>query len=572
MSARTESSTPSELPRWRRTALVPFGVTLLFLAFALLPHVRGEERLLWTFLGTGALLLVWTLLLSLRARRGGMRFRIDPAVILPSHTIQASVQLCIYAVWGWYWRKVYDEAPLILAQLVFLYAFDQLLNWSRGRAWRLGFGPLPIILSTNVFIWFKDDWFAFQFAMIAACALGKEFLRWKRDGKKTHIFNPSSFGLGLVSIVLIATGTTGYTWGPEVAATLGLPPHMYVVIFALGLVVQYFFAVTLMTLSAVAVLVLCDLVFHWSTGTYHFVDTNIPIAIFLGLHLLVTDPATSPRTNLGRVVFGGLYGLGNFVLYDVLGRMGVPDFYDKLLPVPLLNLSVQLIDRFANLDFFGRLRRWSAAVAPRKVNLVHMGVWVGLFTAMVATGFVEGPHAGSSIAFWKQAALEDKPLANQKLIKVVGAKAGAGSASACNEMGLLYMEGRIVPQNRAAAAHYFARACALGDPAGAANVAIQFLYLREAASDADVARAFARLEQACATGGDGRSAQLLGYACEMGFGRPKDLERAAAWYEQGRAQGDADAAKGLARIRGGTAGMPASSAVPSFVASIDPSH
>ncbi len=67
--------------------------------------------------------------------------------------------------------------------------------------------------------------------------------------------------------------------------------------------------------------------------------------MFLGLHLLVTDPSTSPRTPLGKTVFGVLYGLGVFGLYALLEALGAPTFYDKLLCVPLLNLSVQRIDR-----------------------------------------------------------------------------------------------------------------------------------------------------------------------------------------------------------------------------------
>ena len=40
-----------------------------------------------------------------------------------------------------------------------------------------------------------------------------------------------------------------------------------------------------------------------------------------------------------------LYGLGVFGLYALLGAIGAPTFYDKLLCVPLLNLAVPAIDR-----------------------------------------------------------------------------------------------------------------------------------------------------------------------------------------------------------------------------------
>ena len=41
-----------------------------------------------------------------------------------------------------------------------------------------------------------------------------------------------------------------------------------------------------------------------------FADSHVPVAVFLGMHLLFTDPSTSPRTDLGRIIYGVLYGLG----------------------------------------------------------------------------------------------------------------------------------------------------------------------------------------------------------------------------------------------------------------------
>jgi len=309
VSPRSSSAEPHTLRSpWPALALA--GAFLLLL---LLPRVGGSASLSRTFLGVGAGLVAWSLLLWGLPGRRARGFALVLAPPLKPHYVQAGVQICIYAYWGWYWRNVYAEAPLILAQILFLYVFDGLLTWSRGRAWRLGFGPLPVILSTNLFIWFRDDWFLLQFAMVASCALGKEFLRWHRDGRSTHVFNPAAFGLGLFSLWLIASGrTTELTWGVEVASTLSFPPYIYALIFGLGLVVQYLFSVTLMTLSAMVALVVLNFAYTNTTGVYQFVDTNVPIAVFLGLHLLMTDPSTSPRTNTGRVIFGACYGVGSF--------------------------------------------------------------------------------------------------------------------------------------------------------------------------------------------------------------------------------------------------------------------
>ena len=531
----------------RSFPIPPFVLALAILGAVALPRVQESARLAASVAGAGAVLLVWALLLWARARRGARTLSIVYAPV-KAHWVQGIVQSTIYVAWGWYWHAVVHELPLVVVQIAYLYAFDALLSWSRGRPWRLGFLPLPILLSTNLFMWFKDDWYFFQFAMISIGALGKEFIRWERDGKKTHVFNPSSFGLSVVSLVLIATGTTHLTWGVEIATTLGAPPHIYLHIFLLGLIVQYFFSVTLVTLSAAATLVALNLAFLWATGTHQFVDTNIPIAVFLGLHLLVTDPSTSPRTDVGRVIFGALYALATWLLYVVLLEYDLPEFYDKLLPVPILNLSVRAIERWTRGGTFERIRRWESAVGARKLNFAHMGVWVALFGTLLATGYVEAAHPGSSLAFWRKAHAEGKPQAGKKLHKLVASRAFADSPAGNTEFGLMSIDGELAPVDRAAAAHYFARGCELGDADGCANVAIQFLFLREASSNAAVGRALATLEQLCNRGADPLACYLVGVACETGRARDVDLARACGFYAAGCRQGEARACQSFVRI------------------------
>ena len=51
-------------------------------------------------------------------------------------------------------------------------ADDVGLRWPEMQSW-----PIPIIFSTNLFLWFHDDWFYMKFVMIAVGFLGKEFVR-----------------------------------------------------------------------------------------------------------------------------------------------------------------------------------------------------------------------------------------------------------------------------------------------------------------------------------------------------------------------------------------------------------
>ena len=331
-------------------------------------------------------LLAWSVLLFGVLRRG--RKVTLEVVLRRQHYLQACLQGSLIVYWGFYWDEVLHAAPLIAAQLLFAYGFDSLLSWTHRRTWAFGFGPFPIIFSITLFFWFKDDWFYLQFGLVALGFLAKEFLRWTRDGINTHIFNPSSFPLAVVSVFLLLANATEITWGIQVAQTEFYPPQMYLAIFLIGMPGQYLFGVTPMTMAAIVTTFLCSAVYYAATGIFFFSDSHVPIAVFLGMTLLFTDPATSPRTEVGRVLYGVLYGLTTVVLYDLLLRFGMPGFYDKLLQVPLLNLSAKLLDRVAKVPLL-------PLVPPRRY-LAYMGVWAVAFGAMSDTGYLATTTLGNT--------------------------------------------------------------------------------------------------------------------------------------------------------------------------------
>ena len=284
----------------KKLLVLPLAFSAGLAGLALLAPVRQNPRLLAAFLGAAAVLGVWNALLLVRAGRKGRKLRIEVA-LRKQHYLQACAQGSVLLYWGWYWHPVYDAVDLILAQLAFAYAFDMLLAWTRRDDYTLGFAPFPVIFSINLFLWFKPDWFFLQFAMVALELAAKELIRWKKDGRLVHIFNPSSFPLAVFSLGLIATGTSGLTWGQNIASTQFYPPHMYLMLFLIGLPGQFFFGVTLMTLSAVVSTYLFGLLYFHATGVYFFYDSYIPIAVFLGMHLLITDPSSD---RVGRPVTG----------------------------------------------------------------------------------------------------------------------------------------------------------------------------------------------------------------------------------------------------------------------------
>jgi len=477
---RHKSKTPSKLEQsvpppapWSshlspvRAFSLPFVVTLGLAAFAFLPSVRQNSHVLWAFWGAAATLFAWNVALLASARRTSRTFMLV-IELRKQHYLQACAQLSVFVYWGWYWSPVYASAHLIAGQLVFAYAFDMLLSWSRRETYVLGFAPFPVIFSINLFLWFKPDWFYLQFLMVALGFAAKEFIRWDREGRRAHIFNPSSFPLAMFSLGLLLTGTSDITWGVDIATTQFYPPHVYLMLFLIGLPGQFFFGVTPMTMAAVVTTYLFGLMYFAWTGIYFFFDSYIPIAVFLGMHLLFTDPSTSPRTELGRLIFGALYGLSTVCLYYLLATMGAPTFYDKLLQVPIMNLSVKMIDRAARSELLrafdpAALGRW---LAPRQRNLAYMSVWAIVFGVMSAVDGVGDNHPGQFVPFWQQACAEARPYACPYLDDMQQTHCVRESGWSCNEFGVSAVERG---SDFAAAAESFQRGCDLGFPTSCGN-------------------------------------------------------------------------------------------------------
>lgn len=508
--------------------LLAFALCILALAL----RARSAPILPLSILGAAAILIVYAMALRPKAIAAGRTLALEFAP-KTAHWVQLIMHICIYSYWGWYWPQVYDEVPLILCQILFVYALDMLVCWSRRDRWLLGFGPIPIILSTNLFLWFRDDWFFLQLVMISIGVIGKEYLQWKRDGRSTHIFNPSAVGLFLFSVILIATHTTQITWGEEIAQNLHLPPNIYFEIFLLGLVVQALFSVTLVTLSAAAVLVAANLIYTRTTGVYMFIDSNIPVSDFIGLHLLVTDPATSPRSKSGKVIFGGLYGASAFALYGLLSTIGAPRFYDKLLPVPPLNLMVRVLDKVGyRLDqsvvrLFQNIRapQFIWAASPRQLNLAFMSLWVVLFGWMMSSGFVTTeivgkPHPGSDPAFWEQACNAHRHKACTVWAGFLNLECEKGSADACLKMGTVTNAGVLVPREPSAAGRGLGRACDLGAP-NACTLFVDFVR-----NNGD------RVLAGSCNKGDAFSCFYLATALHLGRGVGQDESRGLSLFER----------------------------------------
>lgn len=456
---------PSDRPRRssaRPIIALPLVLSLTIGALSFATRTPTLER---TFLVTSGVLLAWCASLWIAAARSNRSLELAFAP-RKQHWVQALTQGTLILYWAINTPLVVAFVPFIVVQLIFAYTIDSLLNWTRRDCYALGFGPFPVVFSINLFLLFKPDWFYWQFVLIALGFTAKEFIRWHREGKSAHIFNPSSFPLAVFSLVLLVTGTTNVTFGNTIANTIADTPHIYLAIFLISLPVQLLFGVARVTLWAALTMYLAGLSYLAATGTYLFYDAYIPPAVFIGMTLLVTDPSTSPRTELGRFVFGALYAIGTMVLFVLLEHVHAPTFYDKLLPIPIMNLLVRRIDLLARSRPLSKLdpARIGRALAPIRRNVAVTAVWVAIFAGMYMLRGVGDRHPGQYLPFWHQACGAGSARACRYAATLTVVLCQKGSGWACNEAGILRR------RLDAPAEADFRRACELGFAPGCDNL------------------------------------------------------------------------------------------------------
>jgi TPR repeat protein len=213
--------------------------------------------------------------------------------------------------------------------------------------------------------------------------------------------------------------------------------------------------------------------------------------------------------------------------------MGAPRFYDKLLCVPALNLSVRALDRLGyGLDRWGlqllkriRAPRFVWAGSPRTVNFRIMSIWIVLFGVMLTTGFITTgvvgtPHPGADPAFWQQACDAHRHNACPTWVGILNVECEGGSGSACFTMGKVTNRGLIVPREPATAARGLGRACDLGEPDAC-----------QAFTDFVSSGGEATLEQSC-NRKDAISCFFLGTVLHLGKGAAQDEERALRVFKE----------------------------------------
>lgn len=283
------------------------------------------------------------------------------------HLAQLSVQLTVFLYTALYWPAAAALLPRLASLTLFGFAVDFALSARRYGTWRLGVGPVPIVLSANLFVWFTGPYAWIHYAVVLLGLACKHYVQ--RGGR--HVFNPSAIGVALVGVPALLL--PGHLGAFDISPWLSATPNALEVAFLLSLISLTRVPVVLMTLAA-------------ALGTWALLQVlppllpgraDVPVftasAIYIGIALLITDPATTPRRPLAQLAFGAIY----ITLFSLMSSLLGPDgrFWGKMLPLPLLNLLAP------------RLDAWAAGLpSPRLLdarhNRWHVAAWAAVIVAL----------------------------------------------------------------------------------------------------------------------------------------------------------------------------------------------
>jgi hypothetical protein len=130
-------------------------------------------------------------------------------------------------------------------------------------------------------------------------------------------------------------------------------------------------------------------------------------------------------------------------------------------------------------------------------------------------------------------------------LQLYGKASELGSALAMYSLGLIYLEGKIVPLDYSQARSWYEKAVAMNSAFAMADLASQYETGR--GGPPDIAKAF-ELYRRAATAGDRSSMTKLGNFYEAGKGVRLDYPEAIRWYKQSAARGDDAAMRQLGKL------------------------
>jgi hypothetical protein len=331
------------------------------LMFAVLAF-HEAKKVTGTILTINAIMIFSTL--PLLFKKEALEKLLSPIIISRAVFVQILVQLSIYLYWGKFNLAAITRLPLVIHQICFGYLFVFFLSYLSGKKFKLSFSPTAAILSANLFVWFSSQIYFSHYALIVIAMTAKTFITRKVNGEERHIFNPSGFAsnIAAVAISLLAYGYiqdnvyasqmgANFLWLPNfdnfvfIASCISLwAPNMYLVPIACILTMTFF-----------------ELLSHHYFGMSFTTETPRG-SILLGITLLITDPATAPRSKTGQFLYGIGYAFSIFTSFVIISFFSWQMYFVKvmfLIPLNLFSYRIDVAGDWIEKNIFDKLKfKW----------------------------------------------------------------------------------------------------------------------------------------------------------------------------------------------------------------------
>jgi hypothetical protein len=179
-------------------------------------------------------------------------------------------------------------------------------------------------------------------------------------------------------------------------------------------VVQVLFATTPITLGAVIANFSLFFAVSWAMGGR---AGSFPIdrSVFLAMTLLIPDPATTPRSVQGKFVFGLIYGASILATALALKYYQQPDYFNKILIIPVLNLLVPLFDKLPAWNISSAMSlQW---LTSRRARLAWTASYALLFIAII--GSLKQPRTTPLGREWLVPVARSSPEMSYLIVKMI---------------------------------------------------------------------------------------------------------------------------------------------------------
>ena len=184
-----------------------------------------------------------------------------------THLLPSVLQLTLLTYWGLHWHEFSTRAHFIAIELAYAYFLEMSLSVLILGHWRLSFGPIPIVLSTNLFVQYTSYEELVMMGIALTVAISSKILI--RPGGR-HVFNPSALGLAVVGAIwLLLDGSSDlHTWrlmeipDGDIAHELNLAPNMAELIVLIAVIAHLRVPVVLITISGFMAMIFCGPIYQ----------------------------------------------------------------------------------------------------------------------------------------------------------------------------------------------------------------------------------------------------------------------------------------------------------------------